>query len=80
MATRRYVRESGNGWEVLAEGQRRSALQADSRSKALAQARAIVRKHGGGEVRVLNDVGKIVSSDKVRPKATKPTGAKAKRK
>jgi hypothetical protein len=39
-----------------------------------------VRKHGGGEVRVLNDVGKIVSSDKVRPKATKPTGAKAKRK
>jgi Uncharacterized protein conserved in bacteria (DUF2188) len=65
MATRRYVRESGDGWEVLREGDRRTAVQSESRKKAIARARDIVRKQGGGEIRVLNRAGKIIGSSKV---------------
>jgi hypothetical protein len=76
MATKRYVREVGKGrWQVLQEGHRRSALQTKTKTKAVAKARDIVRSHGGGEVRVMNKVGKIVAADKVAKPAIKSKSA-----
>lgn len=71
MAARRYVRESGDGWEVLREGDRRTTVHSDTRKKAVARARDIVRKQGGGEIRVLNRAGKIIGSSKVSKHAGK---------
>jgi hypothetical protein len=65
MATKRYVRPAGDGWGVFEEGQRRTVIHSDTQNKARSRAREIVQKSGGGEVRVVNRVGKIVSSDKI---------------
>jgi hypothetical protein len=75
MAKKRYVRESSKGWEVLREGERRTTVRADTRNKAVARARAILRDQGGGEIRVVNRVGKIVESSKV-PRAASKRAAK----
>jgi hypothetical protein len=66
MTNTRYVRENEQGgWDVLAEGHRRASVQADTKAKAVAQAREVVRRAGGGEVRVMNRAGKIVTADTV---------------
>ncbi|HUA73958.1 MAG TPA: DUF2188 domain-containing protein [Solirubrobacteraceae bacterium] len=60
MAVKRYVKQNGQGsWDVLKEGHRRSAIQASSKEAAVRRARAIVRREGGGEVRVMSEMGKI---------------------
>jgi hypothetical protein len=60
MASRRYVRENDRGrWDVLSEGQRRSSVQADTKAEAVRRARVVVGREGGGEVRVMDRVGKI---------------------
>lgn len=73
MADRRYVKQNASGgWDVLKEGDRRASVHAKTQSEAVTRARAIVRKAGGGEVRVMNRAGKIVDSNTVsRPKATR---------
>ncbi len=53
------------GWDVLREGDRRSAVRAETKERALARARDVLRREGGGEVRVVNDAGKIVRSSRV---------------
>jgi hypothetical protein len=66
VAVYRYVKQNSQGsWDVLKEGRRRAAIQASSRSAAVTRARAIVSREGGGEVRVLNDVGKIADTKMV---------------
>jgi hypothetical protein len=66
MAVNRYVRQNAQGsWDVLKEGRRRSAIQAPSRGAAVTRARLLVSREGGGEVRVLNDVGKIADTKTV---------------
>jgi hypothetical protein len=66
VATRRYVKQNSAGsWEVLQEGHRRSAIQADTQAKAVARARAQVRRAGGGEVLVLDRVGKVTRDHRV---------------
>ncbi len=68
--TKRYVRESGEGWQVMRAGDRRSGIVAGSKEQAVRRAREIVRRAGGGEVTVLNSVGKVTSTAKVsRPRA-----------
>jgi hypothetical protein len=63
----RYVRQTVDGdWVVLKEGHRRATAQASSQRDALARAKALTRREGGGEVRVMNRSGKIVHSDTVR--------------
>lgn len=65
-ANDRYVRESRTGgWEVVKEGHRRATARSDTKAGALARARDLTRREGGGEVRVLNGSGKIVSSKTV---------------
>jgi hypothetical protein len=75
MPERRYVRESSDGWEVLREGDRRAAVRSDTRKKALARARRILRDEGGGEIRIVNRAGKIVESSKVN-RASSDSAAK----
>jgi Uncharacterized protein conserved in bacteria (DUF2188) len=66
MATRRYVRENRDGaWEVLREGERRSTVVVPTKTKARTRAREIVRAAGGGEVRILDRMGKITDLIKV---------------
>ncbi len=66
MATRRDVKQNAaGGWDVLRAGDRRAAVSADTRKQALARAREQVRREGGGEVRLVNDAGKIVRSGRV---------------
>jgi hypothetical protein len=67
MATKRDVKPNASGgWDVLKVGDRRAAVTAATREAALARARALVRGEGGGEVRVVNDAGKIVRSSRVQ--------------
>jgi hypothetical protein len=62
----RVVREADGQWEVLEEGAKRGTTRSDTQAKAVAQARKIVKRHGGGEVRVVNQAGKIVASARVK--------------
>jgi hypothetical protein len=71
MAVNRYVKQNAEGgWDVLKEGHRRSAIHAPSREAAISRARALVRREGGGEVRVMNDVGKVMDTRTVGRPAT----------
>lgn len=66
MATKREVRKNASGgWDVLREGDRRAAVRVETKERALARAREVVRREGGGEVRLVNDAGKIVQSSRV---------------
>lgn len=66
MPSRRNVVENSVGrWEVLKEGHLRAPVSAETRGAALKRAREQVRREGGGEVRVLDRAGKIVSSSTV---------------
>ena len=40
-------------------------MRVDTQERALARARDVVRREGGGEVRVVNEAGKIVRSSRV---------------
>jgi Uncharacterized protein conserved in bacteria (DUF2188) len=73
MAVNRYVKQNAQGsWDVLKEGHRRSAIHTPSREAAVSRAQALVRREGGGEVRVMNGVGKIMDTRTVvgRPAKT----------
>lgn len=61
MATNRYVKPNADGgWDVLKEGHRRALMHYDTQSKAVARARELARREGGGDVRVMNAMGKVV--------------------
>jgi hypothetical protein len=64
----RYVLPNAKdgGWDIVKEGHRRATGHARTKNAAVRDARAIVRKEGGGEVRILNRNGKIVDSDTIR--------------
>ena len=79
MASKRYVREAvGGTWEVLKEGDRRGAVLAPTKSKAVARAREILRREGGGEIRVVNRVGKVVDANTVGRRLSKTTAKTSK--
>jgi Uncharacterized protein conserved in bacteria (DUF2188) len=66
MATKRDVKQNASGgWEVLRECDRRAAVTVRTKTQALARARDLVRREGGGEVRVVNDAGKIVRASRI---------------
>lgn len=67
----RYVvpNKEGGGWNVVKEGHRRATAHADTQAKAVTRARDLIRREGGGELRVMNRSGKIVSSDTVKRSA-----------
>jgi hypothetical protein len=74
MSVNRYVRQNTQGsWDVLKEGHRRSAIHAPSRQAAVSRARTLVRREGGGEVRVMNDAGKVMDTRTVVGPTVKTT-------
>ncbi|HEY5943466.1 MAG TPA: DUF2188 domain-containing protein [Solirubrobacterales bacterium] len=54
------------GWEIVRAGSRRASEFDETRSGAVKKARAMVRREGGGEVRIKNDLGKVVELKRVR--------------
>jgi hypothetical protein len=65
-STRKVRKHPSGGWDILREGDRRAAVRVETKEKALARARDQVRREGGGEVRVVNDAGKIVRSSRIK--------------
>jgi hypothetical protein len=54
------------GWEIVRAGNKRASAFDETKAGALRKAQAMVRREGGGEVRVKNDIGKVVELRKVR--------------
>ncbi len=54
------------GWEIVRAGNKRASAFDETKAGAVKKARAMVRREGGGEVRVKNDLGKVVELKKVR--------------
>ncbi|HET8862788.1 MAG TPA: DUF2188 domain-containing protein [Solirubrobacterales bacterium] len=54
------------GWEIVRAGSRRASDFEVTKAGAVKKAKEMVRLEGGGEVRVKNDLGKVVESAKVR--------------
>jgi hypothetical protein len=66
MQSKRYVKQNATGgWDVLKEGHRRASVQTETRSQAVARAKDIVKREGGGEVQIVNRMGKIEDANKV---------------
>jgi hypothetical protein len=71
MATRTANRnvqhnERLGGWEIVRAGERLATVFDETKEGAVQKAREMVRREGGGEVRVKNDIGKVVELEKVR--------------
>jgi hypothetical protein len=67
----RYVRPAttGKGWEIVKEGHRRATARASTKAAAIADARTLVRREGGGEIRVMNRDGKLTDASTVVSRA-----------
>jgi hypothetical protein len=78
MATNRYVKKSASGdtWEVVKEGHRRATAVARTKSEAIRTATSLTRREGGGEIRVMNKTGKMVSANTVSGSNRSPSRAK----
>ena len=61
MIGNRYVQPSkkDDGWEILKEGHRRATAHAATEAQAVARARTLARREGGGEIRIMDRTGKI---------------------
>lgn len=73
----RYVvpNEEQGGWDVVKTGHRRPTAHAETQAQAVARARELTRQDGGGEIRIMNRTGKIVSSKTVK-RSTAPARSK----
>jgi hypothetical protein len=73
VASTRYIRKnrSGEGWDVFRDGYRPPAGHGETKQEALQVARKMVRREGGGEIRILNHAGKIADSRTVTPLRTR---------
>jgi hypothetical protein len=54
------------GWEVVRAGNARALAFDQTKAGAVRKARAMVRREGGGEIRIKNDIGKVVERKKIR--------------
>jgi len=69
MANDRYVVPDGEGgWDVVKEGHLRPTAHPTTKAKAIARARQLVGRDGGGEIWVMNEAGKITDSNTVAPR------------
>jgi uncharacterized protein (DUF4415 family) len=62
----RLVVKHGDGWAVKAPGASRASVVTSTQKQAEARAKEIVRKQGGGEVRIHGKDGRIRDSDTVK--------------
>jgi hypothetical protein len=72
MIGKRYVQPSkkDGGWEVLKEGHRRATVHAATQEQAVAQARTLARREGGGKISVRDRTGKISNTVVVQSSAS----------
>lgn len=54
------------GWEIVRAGHKRASAFDETQAGAVKKAQAMVRRDGGGEVRVKNHIGKVTESKIVR--------------
>jgi len=54
------------GWEIVRAGHKRASAFDETQAGAVKKAQAMVRRDGGGEVRIKNRIGKVVESKTVR--------------
>lgn len=54
------------GWEIVRAGNKRASDFDETKAGAVKKAQEMVRREGGGEVRIKNDLGKVVELKKVR--------------
>lgn len=64
---RHVVPNEKGGWDVKKPGSDRSSGHSDTQKQAQDRAREIVRKAGGGEVKIHGRDGKIRDSDTIAP-------------
>lgn len=64
---RHVVPNPKSGWDVKAPGSKRSSSHHDTQADAERRAKEIVRRSGGGEVRIHERKGRIRDSDTVAP-------------
>lgn len=68
--TDRYVvpnKERG-GWDIVKVGHRRATGYAKTKHEAVSTARTILRREGGGELRIMNRYGKLTDSNTIPPR------------
>jgi hypothetical protein len=72
MIGKRYVQPSrkDSSWEVLEEGHRRATIHAATQEQAVAQARTLARREGGGKISVRDRTGKISKTVVVQSSAS----------
>jgi hypothetical protein len=64
-------RERG-GWDIVKEDHRRASSHTGTKKGAIDRGREIVRKQGGGELRIQDRHGKLIDSDTVSPGRESP--------
>jgi hypothetical protein len=63
------------GWEIVRADSSRATEFDETRDGAVEKARAMVSREGGGEVRVKNELGKVVELEQVRGTAIRRRAA-----
>jgi hypothetical protein len=63
------------GWEIVRAGNKRASEFDDTKAGAVKKAREMVRDEGGGELRVKNEIGKVVEFEQVRGSLSSPRAA-----
>lgn len=64
---RNVVPNRDSGWDVKKAGAARASAHADTQAQAIARAKEIVHRAGGGEVTIHGRDGRIRGSDTVKP-------------
>lgn len=64
---RNVVPNKDGGWDIKKADAKRASGHADTQAEAIARAKEIVHKAGGGEVTIHGRDGKIRDSDTVKP-------------
>lgn len=63
----RYVQANRDGgWDVVKAGHRRATAHGATKAGAISRAAALTRRDGGGQIVVLNEAGKVVSTTSVK--------------
>ncbi len=55
------------GWDIIKEGHRRATGHGKTKQEAITRARQAVRRDGGGELRIVNQAGKLTESNTILP-------------
>lgn len=63
----RYVQpnKERGGWDVVKEGHERVSVHTDTKAEAIDRARQMIKKEGGGELRIKNEQGRLIESNTV---------------